>query len=491
MMDGSAAPRDTTFVDLAFTGVWRVRTRGGEFLDVDLGTDGGAPQLVSAPISRLRHGFRIRSVEEPTEVDRWAVWAEPVPLDDLSQEAQDGGGVIFPFVLVYDGCDRFSLEALPDDHALNGVGGLTAQEALDAVAELATGQADALPVAMDAFTFLNTASTVGFPEFTGDMQRAFTHIGVRLGFDPHSTLLTLAALSNVTRPVDIPQRAWDVVVRQLRIEIDYRELVRGYFGSVESFVQTVFIGNAGMVDNVGALVQLDADDVVQLVLHGAMQAVAGAVGSVPVPGSGVVSGALSVLFEQMAKDKGPGIGDFSVALCDARRAMTDLFDAMITIVQKWRTDVLHDWGKLRTMGQNLKSGQVAWPDDDEPMRKAARRELEISLFKDLLKVRWNHMRASDDPTFHPRNDWIPGYLQRNRHYWVVAVPATEHDLFGKEKEGYSVTMHWLGRGSTIFDHRSPDDRLCHRIFDELGIARETVFTQWGLTPQTFYVSKGG
>lgn len=481
---------DQTFINMAFEGVWRVRTNGGEFLDLDVDPGGSSSRLVSNPVSRLRHGFRIRSIEDETETHRWNVWAEAVPLDgNASADLPVGTGAIYPFALVYDGCDRFVLEAIPGEHPLHATGGPTLQHAAEAVTELAEDGTDWLPVAMDPFTFLNTNSAIGFPTFTGDEQRAYVHIGTQLGIDPRSPQLTLAALTNVTRPEDIPQAAWDVVVRQLRVEIDFRELVRNYFLRVENFVQNVFIANVGMVDNVGALVQLDADNVIQLLLNSAMQAMAGAVGSLTFPGAGVVSGALTILFQQLAKDKGPNAGDFSVALREARMKMSALFTSLTTSVQKWRADVIGDWGKLKTMGSNLKTGQVSWPDNDEEMRKAACLSLEISLFKDLVKVRWNDMRASDDPTFHSSDSWIAGYMKKNPHYWVVATQGKQTDLFGKETKGYWVAMRWLGRGSTIFDHKQPDARLPQRIFDELKIPRQTVFKEWGLKPQTFYVQK--
>ena len=64
-------------------------------------------------------------------------------------------------------------------------------------------------------------------------------------------------------------------------------------------------------------------------------------------------------------------------------------------------------------------------------------------------------------------------------------------MFGEETKGYNVTSHWLGRGSTIFDHKEPDDRLPIRLFKELLLARATLFTQWGLRTQTFLVNTGG
>jgi hypothetical protein len=489
-MTRERTPADQTFIDMAFNGVWRIRTRDGEFLDITTATEDAPPTLTTQPISRLQHAFRFRRFEQ-LDKRRWGVWAEPVPLDERPrpvENVQAPGGHIFPFVLAYDGCNRFVLEALPETHPLRVNAGQAMRQSLKALSAFAQSEAQGLPVEMDGFTFLNTFSGINFPTFSGDEQRAFTHIAGKLGFDPHSSLLTLAALSDLRKPDDIPQAAWDAVVSQLRTEIDYRELVRNYFARVESFVQNVFISNAGLADTVGGLIGLDASNTVQLLLNSSLQGIAGAVGGLGFPGAGVVSGALKVLFEQLAKDKGPSAGDFTVALGQARNKMADLFDSMITAVQNWRADVFNDWGKLKSMGTNLKSGQVAWPDNDEEMRKVARKRLEISLFRDMLKVRWNHMRPSNGPTFHATQDWIQGYMAKNRNYWVVAAAATQKDIFGKETKGYWVTMHWLGRGSSIFDHRQPDDRMSNRIFDDLGVPRATVFNEWGLQPQTFIVN---
>ncbi len=111
------------------------------------------------------------------------------------------------------------------------------------------------------------------------------------------------------------------------------------------------------------------------------------------------------------------------------------------------------------MGAGLKSGTIAWPANDEPMRLAAKKQLEISLFKDLLKVRWNDMTPSDAPRFTTNISYIPGYIEKNKNYWIYYYAGKQKDLFGKEKDGNYETPHWLGRGGTIFNHKQPDDRI--------------------------------
>lgn len=60
-------------------------------------------------------------------------------------------------------------------------------------------------------------------------------------------------------------------------------------------------------------------------------------------------------------------------------------------------------------------------------------------------------------------------------------------MFGKFEDGFKVTKHWLGRGGTWATHKEPDNRLPIRLFKDLGVAKETVFRQWGLAPELFFV----
>lgn len=483
----------SSFTEMILNGTWSIQSRNGEWLDVIEAGEEKPPRLTTTPLSRNRHQFRIRGFEHLAS-DRLAVWAEPVKRTDAAQPvttSSEPGGYLFPFVLVHKGCTRFELEALPEEHWLQASArSETARHVTGFVREHAMASGG-LPVSVTAFDVLNSPSYVNFPQFEGDQKTAFNAIAAQLTFDPHSSLLTLAKLQGLQRPPAVPEGAWSSVVEQLRKEINFRELVGGYFTRVQDFVQNVFIANAGLADNVGAIVSLDKSDTVQFLMNAAFSAMAKGVGGLGFTGAGVVSGALGVLFEQLAKDKGPSATEFTVALVEARNKMANLFDALITAVQNWKQDVFRDWGKLRVMGVNLERGELAWPDNDEEMRKEARRQLEISLFRDMLKVRWNHMRASNDPSFHTTVDWLQGYVEKNKNYWMTYVATTQKDLFGKETKGFNVTSHWLGRGSTIFDHREPDDRLPIRLFNELKVPREEVFTRWGLKPQTFIVNTGG
>lgn len=481
---------NSAWVSMVLNGEWAIAANNGEYLDVEF-AEGESPRLITSPEAKLRHLFRIREFEDAGK-GRLHVWAEPIALTQFPgavNAPQSAGSYVFPFTLVHDGCSGFRLQPLPATHALSVAGHRCCVESRRASEQF--GARDGLAVGVDAFTFLNTFSGIGFPVFTGDQARAFQSIAAQTGVDPHSPLLTLAALSLSRKPDDIPQADWDAVVDQLKQEIDYRELARGYFGSVEAFVQNVFISNSGLVENVGTLISLDQNDTVQLLMNQALKSIASAVGGLSFTGAGVVSGALGVLVEQLAKDRGPSAGDFSVALNGARQKMSDLFDHLVTSIQNWRTDIFTDWGKLKTMGAGLKSGAIAWPANDEPMRLAAKKQLEISLFKDLLKVRWNDMTPSDAPRFTTNISYIPGYIEKNKNYWIYYFAGKQKDLFGKEKDGYYETPHWLGRGGTIFNHKQPDDRMCIRLFNELGVPRETVFRQWGLRPETFFVQRSG
>src|SRR4029453_8786374 len=125
---------ENTFADIVFSGAWQVRAAGGEYLDI---TEGEPPQLVARPVSRLRHLFRVRLLEDLGR-DRWAVWAEPERISDGPQPvvARDSPGqYLFPFVLVQRGCHDFMLEAMPETHALAGTSAV--RESTRAIAELA------------------------------------------------------------------------------------------------------------------------------------------------------------------------------------------------------------------------------------------------------------------------------------------------------------------------------------------------------------------
>ena len=91
-----------------------------------------------------------------------------------------------------------------------------------------------------------------------------------------------------------------------------------------------------------------------------------------------------------------------MALGQARTRVSALFGGLTTAAQNWHPDLPGDWGALKCRGANLKSGQAAWPDNDEAMCKEAKKRLETSLLKDLAKVRWNPMRACHASTHDTR-----------------------------------------------------------------------------------------
>ncbi len=87
-------------------------------------------------------------------------------------------------------------------------------------------------------------------------------------------------------------------------------------------MQNVFISNSGLVENVGTLISLDQNDMVQLLMNQAPEVDCQCGGRPFIHGGRSRFGALGVLVEQLAKDRGPSAGDFSVALNGARQKMS-------------------------------------------------------------------------------------------------------------------------------------------------------------------------
>lgn len=82
--------------------------------------------------------------------------------------------------------------------------------------------------------------------------------------------------------------------------------------------------------------------------------------------------------------------------------MSTRFSDMTTCSKNWHADVPGDWGALKCRGANLKSGQAAWPDNDEAVCKEAKKRIETPLLKGLAKVRWNPTRACHATTHDTR-----------------------------------------------------------------------------------------
>jgi hypothetical protein len=131
-----------------------------------------------------------------------------------------------------------------------------------------------------------------------------------------------------------------------------------------------------------------------------------------------------------------------------------------------------------------------WPKEDQELRNEARRAMEISLWKALLKVKWHHMTSDNDPGFllkYTETDKAT-FEKANPNHWVEFHPGTHDEGFGKKRNGFFVTHHWLGYGSEAIWHHQPEPSMCDRLFKDLNVSRQEVFKDdsWGLVSESLH-----
>lgn len=494
----------SSLAELVFNGAWLIRDANGEYLDVVLDSEHGTTHLASVPISRVRYAFRPHRVQD-VGTRQWGVMLEPVPLEPRVTSGETAVreaapvSIKLPMQLGHYGCLNFGLtQPSAQVRSKMVMASAAVSEGLPAVEtyfEQLPEDERQLSLDVDLLTLAFTASTVNFPVFEGEAGRAFDSIAAQLGFDPHSDRLDEAALNRLERPADISAAAWREVNVQLLLEIHYRYLCRLHLDAMTRFIQNVFIANTSLVETVGSLIKLESGKVMHLMISGMFSAIASGVGALPFAGAGVVGGGLNVVFQIVLRDRGPNAAELAVALAKARDSLAELFNDLITGTEKLKASVFKDWGKLEEMGKALErdDGAYQWPEDDSKMREEARRQLEISLWKGLLKVKWHHMTASDDPAFYSKyNDANKAaYEKANPHYWVSYRSGVQKDLFGKKTKGFYVSYHWLGYGGHWMWHHEPAKAMCDRLFNFLKVPRQDVFTDstWGLVHEKFYVEK--
>jgi hypothetical protein len=487
--------------DLVFNEPTLINAPNGDYLDLLPSEDGSPAQFVIVPVTRLRHAFRLHRVED-TLTRESKVELEAVPLTGgdthALQEKPRGHSVKYLMDLSHNGCLGFAL-TIPKADPSDNEPMLRATESVFAPLLQETPSDDLnFTFEVNLVRAALTAPTTGFPTFSGDSKRAFDYIESRLGVNPHSETVDSSSLSRVARPSDIPEAAWTVVMDQLHLEVHYRRLCDQYFQAFREFNQNVFIANAGLVNTVGSLIELESNQskIIHLGIEGMFGAISKGIGALNFPGSGVVSGALGLAFQLMLKDQGPGARDLAVAYNRVRDELTRRFNGIITQAQRARIETFADWGKLRAMGESMEmnGGKNRWPGDDSELRNEAARLMEVSLWKDMLKIKWHHMTASDAPRFMKKftEENARSYEAVNKNYWVEFTPGKGAVGF-KMADGFLVTNHWLGYGSSIFTHHGPSKAMCERLFgDRLKIARKDVFTDssWNLTRETFDVHTG-
>lgn len=516
----SAQQSANPIVELVSRGHWLLRTRTGEYLDVDYDPHTGAPQLHTAPISRVRHAFRItRVADEKTHT--WQVMLDPVGLDGAPSTAPATPGtghaaslsatkpraaqaLQLPMRLTHHGCTNFEITPLPHHVAAS----MAAASPAQSVGAMALGAFLATPAAADLSLTLTIdlpklatmSSGIPFPTYTGNAKLAFDYIAQTLHCkNLHSDALNEPLLTSVKRPPHIEEHIWDTVTTQLKREIGDRMDVDLLFHPLRDFVQFVFTDQSGLVDTVGDYIKLDGSQIVNIMVHGFLKGVAGAVGKLPFTGSGLVSAALQGGVELLVADRSLTPQNLAVAKANARDSMSTLFNSLMTAILKARKHVVEDYGLLQGMAQAIRSGDPSalWPepDEDRKLREAARKELEIELWKAMLKLRWHHMTDSDDPGLFKAYGQAnkDAYEASNPHYWVEFWPGSKVNTMGKTDNGILVRYHWLGYGSTTMTHHAPSAEMCQRLFTHLGVSKKEVFTDqaWGLTAETFADTFGG
>ena len=483
--------------DLVLATPTRIRDSNGDYLDIQPARDGVPARFITVPVSRLRHAFRVHRVQD-IRSRRYKVELEPVPLSGEPYGGADAQHPAprYPMEMADHGCVDFELTLPkpdllaepPMNRAPHGIKPLLEEEPPEDLRF-------ALDVEMANLAF--AASSGKFPAFTGDSKRALDYIASGLGVDPHSETVDESSLGRITRPADIPEQAWKEVTNQLHLEIHYRRLCSEYFQAFREFNQNVFIANGDLVNTVGSLLELEDDmtRIIHLGVSGMFSAIAGGVGALGFPDAGVVSGALKVAFDFMLKDQGPEAGELRVAYASVRDELAKKFNLIITQTQRCKTETFADWGKLRQMGESLElnGGKNRWPADDSEMRAEAARLFEVSIWKNLLNVRWHHMTSSENPIFYKNygEGNKQGMEAAHKNYWIEyhAGKGTPSGAL-KEEDGYLVNQHWLGYGNVQGLHHEPHDAMCNRLFgDKLKISRKEVFTDstWNLKPETFYL----
>jgi len=529
----------SAILDLIANGHWLVRATNGEYLDIEQDTK-GKRRFVTVPIDRARHAFRFSRITD-VRARRWDVLLDAVPLTptadgrlrvDAPASSKATGcqraaaarvtpapaavrGMQLPLQLRHAGCLVFSL-AVPRD-TLAAARGKPAARAgarseargarragavavpagaksgttgtMSALLAALPGKSTTLAVEIVPAALALAPSGIPFPTFTGMEKRAYDVIAAKLGYDPRSPQLKTSRLAILERPNHIAPKTWNDVVLQLTTEGEARETCENYFHALHSFVQDVFLKSSSSdpVSTVNDLLKLDGGATLQLAIGACFHAMAAGVRGLGFTGSGIVGGALDVAFDVMLADKTASPRDMAIATVKLRDQLASTFDHCVTAIDTMRERAINDWGKIRAIAEMAKdSGHVlADAKSLERMREAARKALEIELWKAMLRLKWLHVTSTNGPRFeeHYAQANADAFMAANPHYWVKFWPTTVWRPFGSSVNGFYVEEHWMGRNGVSH----PDAALCNRLFTELGVSREDVFTkaEWGLTPDRF------
>jgi hypothetical protein len=336
-----------------------------------------------------------------------------------------------------------------------------------------------------------------FTPFTGGQLTAYQYI--QQTFDPRDLKnvpfppLDPSKVSNMTKPDDIVQDDWDAVVHELVQEMRYAIEIDAYFNKVHDFFTDAFVLNSDYLQNT-ILTEVkdtnDSDDpVASFIMTNLVSGSCAAIGAVPVPGAGIVSGTLGAIAGYVQNSSTMSSNDITSAVSAAGAALRKSFQDCLGAQQTMEKTILQNPASLLAMGAAMETetSPLSWPEDTGAMTTAATAAFSIQMWQVVLPLFWDLVDSQDNPAF--LNDYAQSdadsYVAANPNYYVTFVAADG---------GYNVTYRWLGRGTMTLNAKSPSDALCTEIFTNLSVPRADVFNQqngWtGFTEITFMKDGG-
>lgn len=341
-----------------------------------------------------------------------------------------------------------------------------------------------------------TQDAGSYPEFTGSQLTAFNYlIGLlpynprdfsAAPFPPHGSSDLSPYLTS--KPDNISQDDWNAVTAELQKEMNYAKDIDDYFGKVSAFVTDVFVSNTTyMSDTVLNDVQQEGDATTTFVVSTMISLTTKAIGAVPIPGAGVVSGVIGAVANYVQHSADLDANTVSSDISSAGAALTKSFNDCVTAVQTMEQTILGKPASVMAMGAALDDGTLKWPAVDDQLRQAAILSYSIQMWQEVLPKFWYIMNYQDDPTYY--DSWTQSdtdsYIAANPNYYITTAPSGG---------GVNVTMLWLGRGQTSINSHTPEDSLCIEIFTNLNVLRSDLFTEqngWtGFTKQEFLKNGG-
>lgn len=165
------------------------------------------------------------------------------------------------------------------------------------------------------------------------------------------------------------RRVWDEVTSELRETLRHFEIAREWFdsgGKLRNYVRDQMFADMGFMLRLNNQYGLcKASESVPLSLDLAI-ATAVKILSSAQPMAGFVFG---LLWKIVAKDR-PGGGQVRTKIADMELALHEVFEQTIQKVEQALIAIIGDWGNLAVFVAQVRSGDIAWPDDAAPIRRA-------------------------------------------------------------------------------------------------------------------------